>query len=79
MDQQKRSKQQAFLNQYARVPPQKKEWHDLEYQLQIALASSTVVCRNIWTIANANMSLNFEKKNKVEKKLILIITLFRAV
>jgi len=71
MDQQKKSKQRAFLDQYAQVPPQKKEWYDLEYQLQIALASSTVVCRNIWTIANANMSLNFEKKNKVYQDSLL--------
>jgi len=62
---QKIGKQYSYLNKYARVPPNSQDWQAIEYNLQIALGSSTAVCRNIWSIANANMSLNFEKKNKV--------------
>jgi len=58
------SKQHSYLTKYARVPSKGKEWNDLEYKLQIALASSTVVCKNIYSISNPNISLNFDKKNK---------------
>jgi len=61
---QKIGKQYSYLNKYARVPPNSPDWQSIEYNLQIALGSSTAVCRNIWSIANANISLNFEKKNK---------------
>jgi len=61
------SKQHSYLTKYARVPSKGKEWNDLEYKLQIALASSTVVCKNIYSISNPNISLNFDKKNKVSQ------------
>lgn len=57
--------QASFLNKFARVSSNSQEWSRLEYFLQISLGSSTAVIKNIWSIANPNMTMNFEKKNKV--------------
>ena len=58
----------SYLNRYARVSPSSQEWARLEYFIQLSLGSSTCVIKNIWSIANPNMTLNFEKRHKVPIK-----------
>lgn len=65
--------QASFLNKFARVSPNSQEWARLEYYLQISLGSSTAVIKNIWSIANPNMTMNFEKRNKVTSPLSRVV------
>ena len=59
------TKDHVYLNRYSRVPPNSDEWAKIEYNLQVSLASVTPQVKNMWSIANPNMTLQFVKRNKV--------------
>jgi hypothetical protein len=51
-----------FLSRQSKLSPQSEEWSQLEYNLQLTIGSTTLVLRAVWSVANAFMSSQFDRK-----------------
>jgi hypothetical protein len=51
-----------FLSRQSKLTPQSEEWSQLEYSLQLAIGSTAPVLRNVWSVTNAHMSAQFDRK-----------------
>jgi hypothetical protein len=51
-----------FLSRQTRVARSSEEWTRIEYSLQVAVGSTAPVLSNIWSIASAHITTNFDKR-----------------